>query len=275
MNRSMRCAIAGLVVLGFAPQATAADLGYLRGSDVYGPGEASYYNWSGFYFGGQVGYTNTQANFANATSSLIARMLRNSSLEDLAQVSQWTVLGEADVRGVSYGGFIGYNSQWEDVILGIEANYNRLSVSVSDSDSLSRITTPGDGFTYNVTVTSEASLRITDYGTLRGKAGYVMGRFLPYVMAGFALGRVETLRSAEVFGSYRPEGMAGPVINFAYNMNDPKATYAIGFAAGAGVDVAILSNVFLRGEVEWVQFTNLPDMKANIATGRVAAGMKF
>jgi outer membrane immunogenic protein len=270
MSRSMRCVIACLAVLGFAPQAPAADLGVLRGSDVYGPGEASYYDWSGFYFGGQVGYANVQADFGGGTSSLVANMLRNTTLEDEAHVSEWTVLGSADVRDVNYGGFVGYNSQWENVILGIEANYNRISASVSDSDSLRRIVSAG-GDIYDVTVTSEAALRITDYGTLRGRAGWVLGRFLPYATLGFAMGRVEATRSASVIAFDAPTGAAYVPL---YS-TETKAVYAIGYAAGAGIDVAVLPNVFLRAEVEWLQFTNLPDEKANITTGRVAAGMKF
>src|SRR5215510_3352143 len=116
MSRSMRCVIASLAVLAFAPQAPAADLGFLRGSDVYGPAEATFTSWSGLYFGGQIGYSNLQADFANGTASLIANMLRNSTLEDEAQVSTWTVLGEADKRAANYGAFAGYNSQWENVI---------------------------------------------------------------------------------------------------------------------------------------------------------------
>jgi outer membrane immunogenic protein len=266
----MRCVIACLAALGFAPQAPAADLGYLRGSEVYGPGEATYYNWSGFYFGGQVGYASVQANFADATSSQIAHMLRNTTLEDEAQVSQWTVLGSADVRDVTYGGFIGYNSQWENVILGLEVNYNRISASVSDSDSLRRIVSAGSDV-YDVTVTSEANLRITDYGTLRGRAGWVLGRFLPYATLGVAMGRVEATRSASVIAFDAPTGAAYVPL---YS-TETKAVYAMGYALGAGIDVAILPNVFLRGEVEWLQFTNLPDEKAHITTGRVAAGMKF
>lgn len=270
MKRSMRCVIASLAVLGFAPQAPAADLGYLRGSEVYGPAEAGYYNWSGFYLGAQAGYTNTQADFANVTSPLVAHLLRNTTLERDAQISQWSVLGTADVRGPSYGGFIGYNSQWENVILGLEANYNRISASVSDSGSLRRIVEAG-GLSYDVTVNSEAALRITDYGTVRARAGWVLGRFLPYAMVGFALGRVETTRSASVIAFDAPTGAPyQPLFS-----TETKATYAIGYTAGAGVDVALMSNVFLRGEFEWVQFSNLPDMKANIATGRVAAGLKF
>jgi opacity protein-like surface antigen len=266
----MRCVLASLAVLGSAPQASAADLGILRGSDVYGPGPAVYYNWSGIYLGGQAGYANANGSFANATASLIAHMLRNTTLENDAQVSQWTVLGSADVRDVSYGAFIGYNSQWEQVVLGVEANYNRISASVSDSDSLRRIVSAG-GDIYDVTVTSEAGLRITDYGTIRGRAGWVMGRFLPYAMLGFALGRVETIRTASVIAFDAPTGLPYPPLS----STETKATYAIGYAAGAGIDVALLPNVFLRGEVEWLQFTNLPDMEAHITTGRIAAGLKF
>ena len=83
------------------------------------------------------------------------------------------------------------------------------------------------------------------------------------------------MRSADVSGAYRPEGQAGPVIPFDMSLSEQKATYAIGYAAGAGVDIALMPNVFLRGEFEWLQFSNLPDVKANIATGRVAAGLKF
>ena len=270
MSRSMRCVIAGLAVLAFAPQAPAADLGFLRGSDVYGPAEATYASWSGLYFGGQIGYTNLQADFANGTASLIANMLRNSSLEDEARVSEWTVLGAADRRTAVYGGFIGYNSQWENVVLGIEGNYNHMSASVSDRDSLRRVVSAG-GDVYDVTVTSEAGLRITDYGTVRGRVGYVMGRFLPYLTAGFAMGRVESFRNASVIAFDEPTGTPYQPLS----ATETKTTYAMGYSVGAGIDWMVLSSLFVRGEFEWVQFTNLPDEQAQMITGRVAAGVRF
>jgi outer membrane immunogenic protein len=274
MKRSMRWVISGLAVLGFAHGALAADLDYLRGSEVFAPGPATYSNWSGFYVGGQFGFGNTQMDFFPATAPLIAFMLRSSGLENLGHISQWQILGAKDSRDTSFGGFIGYNSQWENVILGVEANYNRASIFGSDAGALRRIVTPGDGFIYDTTVVGTASMHITDYGTLRARAGYVMGCFLPYAMFGFAMGRVETTRSAEVFGTFTPTSGGAPA-SFAFSQAEAKPTYAIGYAAGAGVDIALMSNVFVRGEFEWVQFTNLPDMKANIATGRVAAGLKF
>ncbi len=46
-------------------------------------------------------------------------------------------------------------------------------------------------------------------------------------------------------------------------------------AAGLGVDVALLSNVFLRTEWEWVQFAPLKGDHIHISTVRTALGLKF
>ena len=50
---------------------------------------------------------------------------------------------------------------------------------------------------------------------------------------------------------------------------------AYGFAAGLGVDVSILPNVFLRAEWEYVQFAPIHDIQVNINSGRVGIGLKF
>ncbi len=51
-----------------------------------------------------------------------------------------------------------------------------------------------------MTITGNASMQINDYGTLRGRAGYEMGNFLPYVMIAAAFGRADVYRSATVSG---------------------------------------------------------------------------
>jgi hypothetical protein len=184
MKRSMRWVISALATFAFAHGAVAADLGYLRGSDVFEPRPETYYRWSGAYLGGQGGYANTQMDFTNAAASLIAYILRESTLESGGQISQWPILGRANARDVSYGFFLGYNSQWENAVLGIEANYNRTAISAQSVGSLSRAVSPGDGLIYHTTVDADASMKITDYGTLRGRAGWAMGRFMPYAMLG-------------------------------------------------------------------------------------------
>src|SRR5262249_26657877 len=272
---TLRGVVCGLAVFGCVHAAGAADLDYLRGSDVFEPQSETYFCWSGTYFGAQVGYANVNMDFTNSAASLIAYILRVSTLEANGNISQWPLLGRADVRDVSYGGFVGYNWQFQDAIIGVEANYNRASLAGQSSGSLERIVSPGDGLVYDTTVSAEGAMKITDYGTLRGRAGWAFGRFMPYVMLGLAGGRVETHRSATVSAI-----VANPAdgTTFQYgpiSKTVDKAGYAFGYAAGAGVDIALLPNVFVRGEFEWVQFSNLPDMKAEITTGRVAAGVKF
>ena len=48
-----------------------------------------------------------------------------------------------------------------------------------------------------------------------------------------------------------------------------------GFTVGAGVDVAVTANIFLRAEFEWDQFNPPPGFFASVASGRVGAGFKF
>jgi outer membrane immunogenic protein len=274
MTKSVCGALCGLAMLGLAQNALAADLGYLRGSEAFEPQFATYDRWSGFYFGGQAGYGNAQMDFTNAAQSQIAHILRETTVEEVNQISAWDLLGKADKRDVSWGGFVGYNGQWENAVIGVELNYNRTSLPGRSSGSLSRRVAAA-GQIYDITVDAEASMNITDYGTLRGRAGWVMGRFMPYIMAGIAFGRVETTRSATLTALVTDPATGSSFVYAPDPELEIKATYAYGWAAGAGIDVALMQNVFLRGEFEWVRFSNLPDMSAQLFSGRVGAGLKF
>ena len=42
----------------------------------------------------------------------------------IAHIDQWTALNSnTNATATGFGGFVGYNTQWQDLILGIEANY--------------------------------------------------------------------------------------------------------------------------------------------------------
>jgi hypothetical protein len=196
----MRVAILGVAaVLGFSHGALAdANAPYLRGSNAYDFEFSGYTRWSGPYAGGQATYSSVGADFSNTTQSLVAFILRNSNLEDMGHVSQWQILDRKNTSGTSYGGFIGYNWQWDQIVLGAELNVNRPTFTVATTGNLSRIVSPGEGFTYSTTIDGSASVRITDYGTIRGRAGYATGIFLPYAALGVAVARAQVQRSATV-----------------------------------------------------------------------------
>ncbi len=141
----MRWVFCGLFALTLASPAAAADFDIpppgpaanydiLRGSETIGP--ATFTRWSGFYAGGQIGLTNANADFSNTTQSLVAYALRaNHSGKPASAASQWPVLGNANQSAIGYGAFVGYNTQWQDLIIGMEANFNRASFSLHASSS--------------------------------------------------------------------------------------------------------------------------------------------
>lgn len=262
-----------------ASEASAAD--YLRGS-VYDPpprAERPYYNWEGVYIGGQVGYAENYVDFGPGTRSMVANLLRQTVIENEAKVSGWTLLPPHDARGASYGGFVGYNSQWGEAVLGVEANYNATSIQTASTDVIARRYTTSDNITYDGVVTSKAAMKLTDYGTLRFRAGYAWDWFMPYLTAGVAVGRADLMRSATVDFVNRTDNSTSPAtslgpIRYSADANR-KGALTIGYAAGLGVDIGLFPGVFLRGEYEFVQLNTLGGMTARINTVRTAAAVKF
>src|SRR5262245_12565587 len=180
--------------------AFAADPPILRGSAGYAPA-ANLVNWSGFYGGGHVGYGFSSMDFTGTTRDLVAHSLRELALESVAHPSTWEVLGKADPHGTAVGIFFGYNNCWENVILGFEFNYSRVSFSgTAPVSPIARVTSAG-GNTYLVNITGAAAMHITDMATIRARAGVAIENFLPYMTIGVALGRANISRTATVSGT--------------------------------------------------------------------------
>ena len=268
--------VAVLIAAAAFGRARAADLddSYLRGSYSDDVATPAYVRWDGLVLGGTIGLTNMSTNFGNGTSSQIAFILRNSTLENEAQPSSWTTLPKIVTDSSQFGGFIGYNWQWEELVLGVDVAYNRPSSFDSKvSDSIERIVGTSDGVTHDVLLQSEASLKLLDYATVRGRAGYAFGQFLPYAMLGVAIGRFNystsvTVTDHETVGFV---GTFGPVTNTDAKDNVIDA----GFVAGLGMDVAVLPNVFLRAEWEYIYWGPVNSIKSALNTGRVGIGIRF
>jgi opacity protein-like surface antigen len=243
----------------------------------------------GFYAGGQIGYTTAGAEFDKGVSDLSSFILRNSIFE--STVATFTTLPKAGTNGSTFGWFAGYDSQWEGVTLGFEVNYNRTTLNVGASDSVSlRIandaTAPaGHHFFYDpFTVSGNATIRITDIATFRARAGWTVGGFLPYGFLAVAVARADVSRSATV--SYTRTDIPDPatppnppIVPLAAATFGPvtqaeikNAGFYYGYAAGLGIDICVMPNVFLRGEWEFVQ---IQSMRVNINSARTAIGIKF
>jgi opacity protein-like surface antigen len=216
----MRRIMVSLIAFGFVQSALAADYGepVLRGSQTYYvPGNPVYFRWDGFYFGGQVGWT-----------------VSNIKISSVAPDTQ--IGGSAN--GASYGAYAGYNAQWENAVLGVEVNYNHTSVGSAPQPGLGSLGT--------------TSASITDFGTFRGRGGWVFDNVMPYGFVGFAIGNADTT-----------------------TLTGPSSAIGYGWALGAGVDWAVLPNIVLRAEYEYLRLDNMRDIRTTLNTVRTGVAVRF
>ena len=275
----MRCVVVAMLGLGLAQPALAADIGILRGSTGYDA--PRYQNWEGVYFGGQGGVGRGGADFGSDSNALVSNIVRYSWLQ--GEVDQWSTAGHADTGSAAqYGGFIGYNAQWGDVVVGLEANYNHTNVSAASGGSLGRyLLSPDKNWQVPVDVTTSAMITLTDFATVRARAGYAFDRFLPYLIGGVAIGKASYGTAAQVSYNQAGEIYVGtlpnpgnvPLPSYSASASDGKNNALIyGWTAGFGMDVALTPNIFLRGEYEYIQFSQ---MRLNLNSARAGIGVKF
>lgn len=305
--------LAGFSFLG-VPAAEAADLDYgvLRGPE-YDTVEPAI-DWSGVYVGGHVGYTSAALGFRNVFQPLVARRLANSTAEGDLNASG--LLNPLSVRteGLSFGAYAGYNYQFDETVLGVEVDYTRFDRAGITTDSVSRFGTVSNGYLETISLDGTSTTKIEDYGTIRARAGYAYGSFLPYVTGGLAIGRAQI--SDQV--NYRSYGYDQPtyvsnqslataqrvqVGNFGYsnfNQNYPelnttpsgqgggqtraaartplgqsKTKTVGGIALGAGLEFALTSSIILRAEYQYVLLNDFDGHKVNLNTVRAGAAVKF
>jgi opacity protein-like surface antigen len=267
--------LAAAVICDHARAADMSDDDILRGSFFADP-SPGYVRWDGLQAGVHVGVSGMNTDFGNATSGQIAYILRDSTVENEAAPSDWTTLPSNTTNSKQFGGFIGYNIQWSELVVGFDIGYNRpLSLEASASDSIDRIVTTSDHVQHDVLVESSASLKLIDYATFRARAGYAFGQFLPYAMIGAAVGRFNYSTTATVRDDWTPSGGTTTHFGPQTDTTSKNNAFAPGFVAGGGVDVAILPNVFLRAEYEYVAFAPVNGIRSTLNTGRVGAGVRF
>jgi outer membrane immunogenic protein len=198
--RRFQCALlATVAAIGFASVASAADLP-TKGPYYKAPVAAPAFSWTGFYIGGDVGY-------GWGTSD---GTLTNSA-------GTFPVPYNADPNGIIGGGFLGYNYQINQFVVGVEADWQAADLTGSASSA---------GYTM--------STRVNDYGSLRGRLGYAMDRWLVFATGGWAWGKAST--------SYALTG-AAPFFTNTFTGN--------GWTAGGGVEYAITNNWLARIEYRY------------------------
>jgi high affinity Mn2+ porin len=184
------------------PFAAAADLSAKL--PIKAPIRAAIFDWTGFYFGGHFGYGD--AGLGPGTNPLPLQ----------------GVFFPPSTIGLIGGFQAGYNRQFSNhLVLGVEAD-----ASFPSPTDVPRLA-PAP---FNTTI---------DYvGTLRGRAGYTFGRWMPYLTGGFAWGH------AHVSVNDDAGGLVGTVNG-----------YQTGWTAGAGVEFAVSGNWSAKAEYDYIDLS--------------------
>ncbi|KQP33933.1 hypothetical protein ASF49_08760 [Methylobacterium sp. Leaf104] len=274
--RTVTLALLAGFTLGVVAPAHSADLDYgvLRGAD-YEP-EVQVIDWNGVYFGGHAGYTSTDFNFGKAGRTDLEQALRSTTIEQEFKISQSNTLRPGVGHGLSFGGFAGYNFQFDEAVVGFEVDYTSLNQKSLSSDSIGRRLVYNDGTYASYFVSTNSRAALQDYATIRGRGGVVLGSFLPYFTGGFAIGRAHV--GSDVFVSvseFQDALQTVPLGGLTRSGGTVKERYALGGTLGAGIDYAVTQNIFLRAEYQYVWFAQFGDHKMSLSTFRSALGVKF
>ncbi|WOH68254.1 porin family protein [Bradyrhizobium sp. BWA-3-5] len=208
-------AASALAAMAVASAASAADLAARPYTKA--PVMAPVYDWTGFYIGGNVGYS-------------WGRSSDTSTLTNGAGAVLFTTGAGANMDGVIGGGQIGYNWQVQNWVWGLEAD-------IQGSDQKGRrdylcptgVCTPPFGVIAvfpGPAVPVALDQKLEWFGTVRGRVGVLATpQVLFYATGGLAYGEVNT---SAVIG-------AGA---FGFNAHDTR----VGYTVGAGVEGAIGGN---------------------------------
>jgi outer membrane immunogenic protein len=289
----MRRLLMAVVTFGVVGSAQAADMpDFLRGSI---PAEQTpTRNWDGWYAGGQVGYSSASMDFSQSLVGQTNFIFRDSVLEvPTSKLSAF--LSKANVQGTGFGAFVGRNYQWDDLVFGVEANYNYInSLAGSSSSSIGPllfVNPPGDTpplgvirDTYAVTLTGAAAAQIKDVITFRGRAGWAIDNFLPYVFGGLAVGRMDVQRTVTSFVTKEqdlntnPPTLGTPAFLPSVSQTQTQErtnNFVVGWTGGLGMEYMLGANVFLRGEWEYIQFLSVMNTTVTMNNLRAGIGYKF
>lgn len=266
----MRLTVLAAAIIVFPSLARSADYGLPPPPDEIDQAPVAF-NWGGIYGGIHADYANTDFQVQSLATKLVNDAYYASVPLELAR--DFTRMSDSSKAGPGFGGFIGYNWNWDGAIIGLEADFTALSSNTAHSviTKEGRRRTIGSS-TYSVASDGEADLELNNITILKLRGGVPFGSFMPYGTVGFALGyqkiranyRSTGIEQAED-GSFISGGPANASVN--------KSGFVPGLALGLGADWALLPNLFLRAEYQYVAFSGFKgvDTTANL----VRAGIAF
>jgi outer membrane immunogenic protein len=243
--------IGGIAAIVFGQIASAADLP-TKGPVYKAPPPPPVFSWTGFYVGGNVGYS-----WGNASTDLNGSGVytaTNPAVVGAAFPSNFAFADSGTARpdGVIGGVQIGYNYQISpNWVLGLEADFQgsgeRGSKAFADPFSTGvcvfinpngtcDLENPG---TLNGVAGTSYDAKIGWFGTVRGRVGYLITpQVLLYGTGGLAYGRVSVSGNAGFAGSI--QGDSFPTISLpSASVGFSTHKTNVGFSVGAGIEGSV------------------------------------
>jgi len=170
------------------------------------------FTWNGFYVGADIGYSWTKAD-STYGSDFFPGISANTS---------------PDANGAVGGLYVGYNAQFNQIVVGLEADAEISGKSGDDS----RLVDVGGGDFFTLNTKADENWQ----GSVRARLGYAIDNFMPYVTGGVAWSDWDFTHSVPGFGSI-----------------DTSDTL-VGWTVGAGVEYAFTPNLIGRLEYRYTDF---------------------
>ena len=127
------------------------------------------YDWTGFYVGANAGIA---WNNSSVDNDVFVDTIRERDFENKI---------DGDQTAFTAGGILGYNYQIDQVVLGVEADFNYLGFGDDNKNN----------FVFgNYDVTTKSSLEADWFGTIRARLGFAIDNVLIYGTGGAAYGHV-------------------------------------------------------------------------------------
>ncbi len=283
--KSRSCKAASLLILGLIlgpnliQDAWASDLAepsILRGTDdddMFMESPPPRYNkWAGFYIGGQASYVQGTISFGDSLTNLLTTILASTPYAPIVDSNADAIpLQSKSAHSAGYGGFIGYNWNFNGTLIGFELEYSSANLkAITQNSTPQKNTVLYDeqvNGAYGIRFAQAASIaKVENMGSFRFRGGFSVGNFLPYGFLGLAVGQGST-KNVVVVQEYQyvvPEqvilGPGGTTVIQGTPFNQPitgpyllvdqqtHAVYWWGYTIGAGTEINFTDNIFARLE---------------------------
>jgi outer membrane immunogenic protein len=253
-------AVSAFAAMAVTSAASAADLAARPYTKA--PVMVEVWNWTGFYIGGNAGYSwgrsNTDVSYFNSVTG--APIVPPAG----------SITGAGfDMNGAIAGGQIGYNWQSSNWLFGLEADAQWSDERGSAAYRCAATAVGGvclPGLTFLPAGVTGSSLAVNQslewFGTVRGRAGVlVTPQVLLYATGGLAYGSIKT---SGAFAGVTPNGVAVAV---AGSSSDTR----IGWTVGGGIEGKITTNWSAKLEYLYMDLDNFRAGSFSLAPGSLIA----